>query len=64
MSITTSEGVIKMGKAKVNMVIRFLKGMQIEKVCVLGEEDAQVYVDTIQKVIDDIECFYGDELEE
>ncbi|MCI1693293.1 hypothetical protein [Aneurinibacillus aneurinilyticus] len=52
-----------MGQAKVNMVIRFLKGMQVDKVCSLGEEDAKVYVDMIQKVIDDIECFYGDELE-
>jgi hypothetical protein len=41
-----------LGKAKVNMVIRFLKGMQAEKVNVL-----------IQKVIEDIELFYEAELE-
>ncbi|MGN8231293.1 hypothetical protein [Paenibacillus polymyxa] len=51
-----------MGKAKVNMVIRFLKGMQAEKVNVLGTE-AQKDNELIQKVIEDIELFYEAELE-
>ena len=53
-----------MGKAKIEMVIRFLKDMQIEKVCVFGEEDAEEHVESLQKVIDDIEMFYEGELEE
>ncbi|MEK4733204.1 MULTISPECIES: hypothetical protein [Paenibacillus] len=52
-----------MGKAKVNMVIRFLKGMQAEKVNVLGAEEAQEDNVLIQKVIEDIELFYEAELE-
>ncbi|MFT4413893.1 hypothetical protein [Ureibacillus massiliensis] len=53
-----------MGKTKIDMVIRFLKDMQIEKVCVFGEEDAKDHVELLQKVIDDIEMFYEVELEE
>ncbi|MFB5088316.1 hypothetical protein PGC35_14115 [Psychrobacillus sp. PGGUH221] len=53
-----------MGKAKIEMVIRFLKDMQIEKVCVFGEEDAKEHVELLQKVIDDIEMFYEGELED
>ncbi|NHN34849.1 hypothetical protein [Paenibacillus agricola] len=52
-----------MGKVKVNMVIRFLKGMQAEKVNVLGEEEAKDDNEQIQKVIEDIELFYEAELE-
>lgn len=53
-----------MAKAKIEMVIRFLKDMQIEKVCVFGEEDAKEHVELLQKVIDDIEMFYEGELED
>ncbi|QQE74988.1 hypothetical protein KDJ56_03305 [Brevibacillus composti] len=53
-----------MGKAKVKMVIRFLKGMQAEKVNVLGEDEAKADVEQIQKVIEDIELFYEAELED
>lgn len=53
-----------MGKARVEMVIRFLKDMQIEKVCVFGEEDAKEHNGKIQVVIDDIEMFFEGELEE
>ncbi|WCK55126.1 hypothetical protein PP175_03825 [Aneurinibacillus sp. Ricciae_BoGa-3] len=53
-----------MGQAKVNMVIRFLKGMQLDKICSLGEEEAEVDNELIQKVIDDIECFYEAEVGE
>ncbi|MGG1619097.1 hypothetical protein [Paenibacillus sp. NRS-1781] len=52
-----------MGKAKVNIVIRFLKGMQAEKVNVLGAEEATEDNELIQKVIEDIELFYEAELE-
>ncbi|WP_197029843.1 hypothetical protein [Paenibacillus sp. 1-18] len=52
-----------MGKAKVNMVIGFLKGMQAEKVNVLGTEEAREDNELIQKVIEDIELFYEAELE-
>lgn len=53
-----------MGKAKIELVIRFLRDMQIEKVCVFGDEDAKEHVALLQKVIDDIEMFYEGELEE
>ncbi|MBE0339786.1 hypothetical protein [Paenibacillus sp. 23TSA30-6] len=52
-----------MGKAKVKMVIRFLKGMQAEKVNVLGDKEAKEDNELIQKVIEDIELFYEAELE-
>lgn len=52
-----------MGKAKVKMVIRFLKRMQAEKICVLGEDEAREDNEQIQKVIEDIEDFYEAELE-
>lgn len=52
-----------MGKVKVNMVIRFLKDMQVEKVNVLGEDEAKDDNEQIQKVIEDIEMFYEAELE-
>jgi cell division GTPase FtsZ len=52
-----------MGKVKVNMVIRFLKGMQVEKVNVLGEDEAKDDNELIQKVIEDIDMFYQVELE-
>ncbi|MFK4474171.1 hypothetical protein ABH897_003921 [Paenibacillus sp. RC73] len=52
-----------MGKAKVNMVIRFLKGMQAEKVNVLGTEEAMEDNRLILKVIEDIKLFYEAELE-
>ncbi|WP_342416709.1 hypothetical protein NST83_04365 [Paenibacillus sp. FSL R10-2782] len=52
-----------MGKAKVNMVIRFLKGMQAEKVNVLGTDEAMEDNELIQKVIEDIKLFYEVELE-
>ncbi|ADM68669.1 hypothetical protein GMA19_00822 [Paenibacillus polymyxa E681] len=52
-----------MGKAKVNMVVRFLKGMQAEKVNVLGDKEACEDNELIQKVIEDIELFYEAELE-
>ncbi len=45
------------------MVIRFLKGMQAEKVNVLGDEETQKDNELIQKVIEDIELFYEAELE-
>ncbi|WP_211189343.1 hypothetical protein [Paenibacillus polymyxa] len=54
---------IQLGKVKVNMVIRFLKDMQAEKVNVLGAEEAQEDNELIQKVIKDIELFYEAELE-
>ncbi|MHB0860460.1 hypothetical protein ACYCS5_04165 [Paenibacillus sp. SEL3] len=47
-----------MGKTKVNMVIRFLKGMQAEKVNVLGTEEAREDNELVQKVIEDIKLFY------
>ena len=53
-----------MGKAKIKMVIRFLKDMQIEKVCVFGEVDAKEQNELLQQMIDDIEMFYEGELEE
>lgn len=53
-----------MGKAKVELVIRFLKDMQIEKVCVFGGEDAKEQNELLQQVIEDIEMFYEGELEE
>lgn len=53
-----------MGKVKVNMVLRFLKGMQVEKVNVLGEAEAKADVEQIQKVIEDIEMFYEAELDD
>ncbi|MET3212146.1 UNVERIFIED_CONTAM: hypothetical protein ABIC26_005162 [Paenibacillus sp. PvR008] len=46
------------------MVIRFLKGMQTEKVSVLGAEEAQEDNELIRRVIEDIELFYEAELEE
>lgn len=52
-----------MGKVKVKMVIRFLKRMQAEKICVLGENESKADVEQIQKVIEDIEMFYEAELE-
>ncbi|WP_010500099.1 hypothetical protein [Paenibacillus elgii] len=52
-----------MDKAKVKMVIRFLKRLQAEKICVLGEEEAREDNKRIQKMIKDIEHFYEAELE-
>lgn len=53
-----------MERARIDMVIQFLKDMQIEKVCVFGEEDAKEHVKLLQMVIDDIEMFYEGELED
>ncbi|WP_458414883.1 hypothetical protein ACNQFZ_08690 [Schinkia sp. CFF1] len=53
-----------MEEAKVEMVIRFLKDMQIEKVCVFWEDEAKEHVELLKKVIDDIEMFYEGELED
>lgn len=52
-----------MSRVKVNTVIRFLKGMQLEKVSSLGSTEAKEDNEQIQKVIDDIEMFYEMELE-
>lgn len=60
---TTMERVVSLGKVKVNMVIRFLKDMQMDKICSLGEEEAKQDNELIQKVIEDIEMFYEAELE-
>ncbi|MGG1598453.1 hypothetical protein [Cohnella massiliensis] len=49
-------------EVKIESVIEFLKGMQLEKVCVLGESGARSDVARIQAVIDDIESFYSEEL--
>lgn len=53
-----------MEKAGIDMVIRFLKDMQIEKVCVFRELEAKEHVELLQKVIDDIEMFYEGEMED
>jgi len=53
-----TERVICMGNAKRNIVIRFLKDMQLDKICVFGEEEARLDVGRLQQVIDDIECYY------
>ena len=54
-----------MGMVKINMVIRFLKEMQIDKICSLGEDEARDDNEQIQKVIEDedIEMFYEMEME-
>lgn len=52
-----------MGMVKINMVIRLLKEMQIDKICTLGEDEAKDDNEQIQKVIDDIEMFYEMEME-
>lgn len=52
-----------MNHARLEVAIKVLKDTQIEKICVLGEEEAQEDIKAIQKVIDDLECFYEYELE-